>query len=123
MTRLAQWLRPIFPRKAVVTLTIPGLDSASCTLFEYRLNSALSECGCRLSALLLMVGVCAAIGIDIWFWPTVRESLGTWLAAESGAVFLVSAAGKAIGIANARRKLRCELRTIHDRMNARTDQR
>lgn len=105
------------PRGSVVTLAVPGIDAGAAAHFQSRISSQLGECGCRQSALFLVVAVCAAIVINVWEWPAVRQAPLIWLAAEMLLAFLVSGVGRIMGIANARRRLRSTLNTVCAQIN------
>jgi len=61
------------PRGTVVTLAVPGMDPGAAAHYESNINASLGECGCRLSAVFLVMAVCAATVIDVLQWSFIRN--------------------------------------------------
>ncbi|MBN8887464.1 MAG: hypothetical protein J0I77_17200 [Rudaea sp.] len=105
------------PRGARVALVIPGADPHLVALEQARINALLNECGCRLSATVLMACVAAVVVFDVVGWTVLRESPVGIVTGELLAVFVAAGIGRWVGIANARRKLRIVLSAIGDRID------
>lgn len=100
------------PRGSRVTLTLPAVDPDVATRLQGRLNALLNECGCRMSAALLMAGVVTALVVDVVAWRRVLEAPVRFVALELALVFVASAAGRFGGIVAARWRLRVTLRAL-----------
>jgi hypothetical protein len=105
------------PRGAVVRLEVRGMDSRVAARHEFSINSALSECGCRLSAAFLVVTVCAAAVVDVLQWSFIRQAPVAAMATELVVAFIASGIGRIAGIARARRALAKTLSAVGDQIN------
>lgn len=105
------------PRGTKVALAISGIDSEVAARDQFRINALLSECGCSVSAAVLVASVSAAIAIDVLDWTVLRESPATIVGGELLLAFVASGIGRFIGIAIARKKLRILLSSIGDRID------
>lgn len=105
------------PRGTKVALAVSGIDSEVAAREQSRINALLSECGCDLSAAVLVASVSAAIAIDGLCWTAFRESPAAIAGSELLLAFVASGIGRFIRIANARKKLRILLSSIGDRID------
>jgi hypothetical protein len=105
------------PRSAVVKLAVPGMDPNVAAHYESSINASLRECGCRLSAVFLVVAVCAAAIVDVLQWSFIHQATVTAIASELVVAFIVSGIGRIAGIAIARLTLRKTLSAVRDRID------
>jgi hypothetical protein len=105
------------PRGTMVTLAIPGIDPGVAARYESSINASLGECGCRLSAVLLVMAVGAAAVIDALQWSFIRQAPVTAIASELVVAFIASGIGRIAGIALARHTLRKTLSAVSDRID------
>jgi hypothetical protein len=106
------------PRGTVVRLDIPSIDPGVAARYEFNINKALNECGCRLSAVFLVVTVCAAAVVDVLEWSFIRQLPVTAIATELSIVFVSAGVGRIIGITVARCSLRKTLSAVFGRSKA-----
>lgn len=104
----------VFSRRSRVLVRVPGLPAEKSVHWELQLNAALRECGCSLGAQFVFLGLAASViwqfvflSWDISHWP--------WFFVRTILTMLVSAAaGKLLGIALAKARIRRIAKQICD---------
>jgi hypothetical protein len=105
------------PRGASVKLAVPAMHPSVAARYESSINASLRECGCRLSAVSLVVAVCAAAIVNMLQWPLICRAPVTAIASEFVVAFIASGIGRIAGIAIARHTLRKTLSAISGRID------
>ena len=99
-------------RETVVKIKIPGLDADVAARLESSINASLSECGCQLGALFLIVAVAAAAVYNVMQWRVVSGAPIATIGTELIIAFVASGIGRAAGLARARHGLRKTLSQV-----------
>lgn len=99
-------------RETVVRIKIPGLDPDVAARLESSINASLSECGCQLGALFLVVAVTTAAVYNVMQWRAVSEAPIATIGTELIIAFVASGIGRAAGLARARHGLRKTLSEV-----------
>jgi hypothetical protein len=100
------------PRGSQIRLSLPDLDPSRARVVETALNKSLRECGCRLSAAFLCLGVSVALIVDVITWNRFSRHLISTLIAELALIFLWSAVGRGLGLVLARHKFKRDISAL-----------